>query len=70
MKSRSIWSHVAVSLSVLAFVALSGCSIQLGGCNQAKYERTESRQAAVRSGQHYRRRHVLRVHRHHRDRQQ
>jgi DUF4097 and DUF4098 domain-containing protein YvlB len=50
MKSRDGWSNVVIPLSVLALVAASGCSIQLGGCNQAKYERTENRQAACEAG--------------------
>ncbi len=50
MKSHSTWPNVVILSSILAFVAFSGCSIQLGGCNQAKYERTETRQAACEPG--------------------
>jgi len=50
MKSRGICSNVVIGFSILPFVAFSGCYVQLGGCNQAKYERTISRQLAAVAG--------------------
>jgi DUF4097 and DUF4098 domain-containing protein YvlB len=50
MKSRCSWLSWAVGLSVLMFVAISGCCIPIGGCNQVKYERTVSQQAACAAG--------------------
>jgi DUF4097 and DUF4098 domain-containing protein YvlB len=50
MKSCCSWLSWAVGLSVLSFGAVSGCGVQLGGCNQAKYERTVSKQAACEAG--------------------
>ena len=50
MKSRCLWPKVAIGLSVLSFVALSGCGIQIGGCNQVKYERTVSKQTSCEAG--------------------
>ena len=50
MKSRCSWLSWAVGLSVLLFVAISGCCVPIGGWNQAKYERTVSKQAACEAG--------------------
>jgi DUF4097 and DUF4098 domain-containing protein YvlB len=50
MKSRCLWSNAAIGFSILSFAAISGCYVQLGGCNQAKYERTVSRQAPCEAG--------------------
>jgi DUF4097 and DUF4098 domain-containing protein YvlB len=50
MKSRCLWPNVAIGLSILSFAAISGCYVQLGGCNQAKYERTVSQQAPCEAG--------------------
>jgi DUF4097 and DUF4098 domain-containing protein YvlB len=50
MKSRCLWPHVVIGLSVLSFATISGCGVQIGGCNQARYERTASKQAACEAG--------------------
>ena len=50
MKSRCSWLSWAVGLGVLSFVAVSGCCVPIGGWNQAKYERTVSKQAACEAG--------------------
>jgi DUF4097 and DUF4098 domain-containing protein YvlB len=47
MKSRCLWSNAVIGFSILPFVGFSGCYVQLGGCNQAQYERTISRQLAA-----------------------
>jgi DUF4097 and DUF4098 domain-containing protein YvlB len=50
MKLHYSWLRWAVGLGVLSFVAVSGCCIPVGGWNQAKYERTVSKQAACEAG--------------------
>ena len=50
MKSRCLWPNVVIGLSILSFVAISGCGVQIGGCNQARYERTVNEQAACEAG--------------------
>jgi DUF4097 and DUF4098 domain-containing protein YvlB len=50
MKSRWFWPNVVIGLSILWFVVLSGCYVQVGGCHQAHYRRTVSRQSACDPG--------------------
>ncbi|MCU0917571.1 MAG: DUF4097 domain-containing protein [Planctomycetes bacterium] len=47
MKSCYLWFHAVFGISVLPFATFSGCNIQLGSSNQAKYERTVSRELAA-----------------------
>ncbi len=46
MRSWYLWQEVTASLCVAVFAAVPGCDVQLGSWNQAKFERTTSRQAA------------------------
>jgi DUF4097 and DUF4098 domain-containing protein YvlB len=50
MQSRCLWPKVAIGLSALSFMTLAGCYVQVAGCNQVKYERTVSEQAACEAG--------------------
>lgn len=50
MKPRCPWPHGIAVLTVLSYLALSGCYIQMDGCSQANYRRSVTQTVACSAG--------------------
>src|SRR5512142_707262 len=50
MTSHRFLPHIVAAISVLSYLLLSGCYIQMGGCRQADYRQTVDRQVVCAAG--------------------